>query len=353
MARVKARSKGHVDFPVYWRAIKARLERELARSIPELFRDLAAGRIDTIHKILADGKRIRGCLVCLVSDALGGKIEDAIPRAVAIECIQAASLIHDDYVDEDTRRRNRAATWTIEGSRKAVLLGDLIFATAIEKMMEISRWDGLAVAQAIATMASGAYQEPIDPLDLARAVAEGRYRPELYHRIIHLKTGALFGAAAKVGAVAAGASPAMRTHAFEWGARVGKAYQIADDLEEVLILEARSENLPARISRLAPLFLCFSKETNFHASHLVAGREADFLEWFENARPVLETRMRHEIAARLDLAAIALGNFPKTRDTWMLRAAPLAIVRMEGDLTGSRSDLSLRQATNQPPTSGR
>lgn len=333
-----------MDFPVYWHAIKTRLERELARSIPELFRDLAAGQIDTIHEILADGKRIRGCLVCLVSEALGGKIEDAIPRAVAIECIQAASLIHDDYVDEDTRRRNRPATWTVEGPRKAVLLGDLIFATAIEKMMEISRWDGLAVAQAIATMASGAYQEAIDPSDLARGVTEGRYRPELYDRIIHLKTGALFGAAAKVGAVAAGASLVMRTLAFEWGARVGEAYQIADDLEEVLTLEARPENLPVRISRLAPLFLCFSKETNFHASRLAAGREADLREWFRIARPVLETRMRHEIAVRLDLAAKAIGDVPKARDTRMLRAAPPAIVRMEGELTISPSDLALRQA---------
>lgn len=326
MARVKARSKGHVDFPVYWRAIKARLERELAHSIPEFFRDLAAGQIDTIHKILADGKRIRGCLVCLVSDALGGKIEDAISRAVAIECIQAASLIHDDYVDEDTRRRNRPATWTVEGPRRAVLLGDLIFAVALEKMMEISRWDGLAAAQAIATMASGAYQEPTGPLDLARACAGGKHRQELYDRIINLKTGALFGAAAKVGAIAAGASRAVMTLAFEWGARVGEAYQIADDLEEVLTLEARPENLPVRISRLAPLFLCFSKETNFHPSHLAAGREADFCEWFRNARPVLETRMRHEIAVRLALAAKAIGDVLKARDTRMLRAAPSAIV---------------------------
>ncbi|OGA45484.1 MAG: hypothetical protein A3G24_10555 [Betaproteobacteria bacterium RIFCSPLOWO2_12_FULL_62_13] len=328
MARVKARCRGNPNFPVYWRAIKARLDSELARWVPEFFGDLAARYIDTLHEVLADGKRIRGCLVCLVSDALGGKLEDAIPRAVAIECIQAASLIHDDYVDEDIRRRNRPATWTVEGPRKAVLLGDLIFAAAIAKMMKISRWDGLAVAEAIATMASGAYQESVDPLDLAKAVAEGRYRPELYDRIIHLKTGALFGAAAKVGAIAAGASPALRTLAFEWGARVGEAYQIADDLEEVLTLEAGPENLPARISRLAPLFLCFSRETNFQASHLSAGREADFREWFGNAKRVMETRMRHEIAARLDLAARAVGDFPKPLDTRLLRAAPSAILSL-------------------------
>lgn len=339
MARLKAGSRGHVDFPAYWRAIKAPLERELARSIPEIFGDLAAGHVDTIQQILAGGKRIRGCLVCLVTDALGGNIEAAIPRAIAIECIQAASLIHDDYVDRDTRRRNRPATWTVEGSRKAVLLGDLIFAVAIEKMMEISRWDGLAAARAVATMASGAYQEPIDPLDLARAVAAADHPPQLYDRIIHLKTGALFGAAAKVGAVAAGASVAMRRRAFEFGGRVGEAYQIADDLEEVLALETRTENLSAEIPGLAPLFLCFSEKTGFQASHLAAGREAEFREWFSDARPVLEVRMRQAIAARLDLAAKAIEEVPDARAARLLHAAPSAIVRMEGELT-ARSQMA-------------
>jgi hypothetical protein len=56
--------------------------------------------------------------------------------------------------------------------------------------------------------------------------------------------------------------------------------------------------------------------------------------------------MRHKIAARLDMAAKALGDVPKTGDTRMLRAAPSAIVRMGVDLTGSLSDLALRQAAN-------
>jgi hypothetical protein len=329
MAGLSDRFAPDAEFDVFWRASRTRLDAELAHRIPEFFRELSPDQIDTIHTILADGKRIRGGLVCLVNDALAGRIEDAMPRAVAIECIQAASLVHDDYVDGDTRRRDRAATWTVEGARKAVLLGDVIFAIAIGKMMALGRDDGLAVVQAIATMAGGAYQEIMNPVDAARAQADGTLRPGLYERIIHLKTGALFGAAAKLGALAAAASPAITTLAFEWGARLGEAYQIADDLEEVQLLDAHPAALPAALPRLAPLFLCFSGETNFDAALLSAGRETDFREWFRNARPALETQMREQIAARLDLAEKTAADFPETFDTRRLRAAPSAILRMD------------------------
>ena len=143
------------DFLNYWSAIRAQLDEEVVCRVPKFFSNLPAEQIEAIHQTLADSKRIRGCLVCIMSNALGGRIEDAIPRAVAIECIHAASLIHDDYVDNDTVRRNRPATWAVEGPRKAVLLGDIIFATAIQKMVEMSRDDGLVITQAIARWRMG------------------------------------------------------------------------------------------------------------------------------------------------------------------------------------------------------
>ena len=51
-------------------------------------------------KVLTGGKRIRGSLLCLVTSTLGGSLEDALPRAVAVELIQTATLIHDDFVDQ-------------------------------------------------------------------------------------------------------------------------------------------------------------------------------------------------------------------------------------------------------------
>ena len=102
------KERSNMGFLHYWRAIKTQLDEEFVHLIPEFFENLSAQEVEAIHGILKDGKRVRGCLVSLMSHALGGKIEDAIPRAMAIECIQAASLIHDDYVDGDTVRRSFA-----------------------------------------------------------------------------------------------------------------------------------------------------------------------------------------------------------------------------------------------------
>ncbi len=316
------------EFRNYWSATKAQLDQEVVRQLPKFLGDLPAAQIEAIHQILDGGKRIRGCLVCLVNNALGGKIEDAIPRVVAIECIHAASLIHDDYVDNDSVRRKRPAMWTVKGPRKAVLLGDIIFATTVQKMIEMSRGDGLVITQAIATMANGAYQEISDPLSLSSAVTEEPYRRELYNLILYLKTGVLFGAASQLGALSAGASAATSALAFEFGARVGEAYQIADDLQEVLAFDAHAPDLSEKVSLLAPVILHFSGETNAQLVRLIRGPAADLQKWFDKTRPVLMSQMEHEIKLCLDRAMKETRDFPDNCYTRMLRTAPAEMVQM-------------------------
>ncbi len=326
------------DFLEYWRSVKPRLDEGCRNWIPELSRDLPCEQWKSIHQTLEAGKRIRGCLVCLISEALGGKIEDAIPRAVAIECIQAASLIHDDYVDQDHIRRDRPATWTLEGSRRAVLLGDLIFATTIQKLMEMSLEDGLVITEAIATMAKGAYQEPLSPTTLLHALSEGTYRPDLYNHIIRLKTGALFGTASKLGAVAARASAEERMHAFEFGARLGEAYQVADDLHEVMRLAEQADDMPPSIIGLAPVLLYFWPEGHSQLLRVLAGTEPPDLKGIANVLPDLKSRMRQVIQVRLNLARKEIEAFPDNARTRLLQTAPLDMLRMQGDLPPGARD---------------
>ncbi len=326
------------DFLEYWRSVKPRLDEGCRNWIPELSRDLPSEQWESIHQTLEAGKRIRGCLVCLISEALRGRIEDAIPRAVAIECIQAASLIHDDYVDQDHIRRDRPATWTLEGSRRAVLLGDLIFATTIQRLMEMSPEDGLVITEAIATMAKGAYQEPLGPNTLIHALSEGTYRPDLYNHIIRLKTGALFGTASKLGAVAAQASVGETMHAFEFGARLGEAYQIADDLHEVMRLGEQADDMPPRIAGLAPVLLYFCPEGKSQLLRVLAATEPRDLKWIANVLPDLKTRMRQVIQVRLDLALKEIEAFPDNPYTRMLRTAPFEMVRMQEALPPEARD---------------
>ncbi len=212
-------------------------------------------------ELLAGGKRIRGSLLCLVAAALGGALEDALPRAVAVEMIQAATLIHDDYVDQHPYRRNRAAAWTLEGGRRAVLLGDIVFASAIHMMSELGRDDGLIVSRAIAEISRGAYHEPLDPSSLVLAIEKNRIDAGLYPKIISLKTGVLFGAACELGAVAAGADDKSRQSWRRYGLKIGEAYQLADDLHDVKQCLLNGLVMDSDMAALAPSLLFFAGES--------------------------------------------------------------------------------------------
>ncbi len=215
----------------------------------------------------------------------------------------------------------------MEGPRKAVLLGDIIFATAIQKMFELSRADGIVIAQTIATIAKGAYQEPLNPEDFATAIANKSYQPETYNQIIHLKTGTLFGAAAKLGAIAAGASLGTAAHAFEFGARLGEAYQIMDDLHDIFELEQQRNSPQVKITSIVPALLYFLPVDGHDLVRLLKKQEAR-AGWIEEALPNLKRRMRDEISVRLNRAANEIEDFPDNSYTRLLRTAPAEIVHM-------------------------
>jgi len=302
-------------FEDHWRGARERLDQEFDCLLPQFFDELPAANRAAVRDVLHGGKRLRGCLVCLVNDALGGDPAAAVPRAMAVECVQAASLIHDDFVDGDTLRRARPATWTVQGARRAVLLGDVIFATALRRMAELGREDGLVLTRAIATMAAGAYQEPTlasDPGHDASADAA-----HLYPRLVHLKTGVLFGAAAQLGALAARVPAPLAAKAFSYGALVGQAYQIADDVHDWLGAPPDAAQCPL----LAPALWHFCAEAG-PAGEFLVPTPANAERW----RPVLRERMEAALEDRLQQAIAAAGLLPCGAQADLLRAAPHAIV---------------------------
>lgn len=317
-----------MDFISYWEKTQSRLDGELTRRIPKLFSALDSQQIDTVQHIIKDGKRIRGCLACLVSQALGGKMTAALPRAVAIECIQAASLIHDDYVDNDVVRRKRPATWTVEGPRRAVLLGDVIFATAIQSMMELSNEDGITVTHAIATVANGAYQELFllaKPID---ADSFNRYEGSIYERIIYFKTGALFGAACQLGAIAAGASPEICALAYAFGARVGEAYQIADDLADFTAPWGSPQERIEKLPVLFPALNYFCYKSGLVVPCHLADQQRGLSDWCQHIGSDFVLHMENEIHLRVGLAEAYAEQFPSNLYGDMLGEAPTKIVSM-------------------------
>jgi geranylgeranyl pyrophosphate synthase len=256
--------------------VKSTIDAELAAQLGEWFPGLAPTHLEALRAILARGKRLRGCLACLVAEALGAGVEAALPAALALEIIQAASLVHDDFVDGDALRHGRPAAWTVLAPRPAVLLADVMFATALERMAACGATEAATLAHAIAAMARGAFQELLEPPEM---------QPDVYRRIIQLKTGSLFAAAARLGALAAGAAPPQVEAAHEFGARTGEAYQLADDL-------------------------------------------ADMARLRDGSAPLARQCMQEEIAALVERARTSLAPFPNNECTRLLGDAPAEFVRM-------------------------
>jgi geranylgeranyl pyrophosphate synthase len=280
-------------------------------------------------QFLTGGKKVRGSLLCLVAAALGGTLADALPRAVAVELIQAASLIHDDFVDQHRIRRGLPALWTLAGARRAVLLGDVIFSSAIYLMSELGREDCQVVSRAIAEVSRGAYQEPLDPSALLEDIAAGRLDAALYEKINYLKTGVLFGAACELGALAATADEGRQQAWRRYGLQIGEAYQIADDLQEIdHHLDTRT--ITAReLTALAPALLSFATESRPYLCEAL-GRESVELrgglaELFQAAAAAMHAeKERHLRAAVSEIA----GDLPDSGLCRLVQQAPWDLLSM-------------------------
>ncbi len=312
-------------FQDYLETVRPRLEDAFKKELSSLLGDIMLRDISS----LMAGKKIRGCLSLMVSDGLGGDFESAVIRGVAVELIQAATLIHDDFVDQDTVRRDKPAAWTVEGARRAVLIGDIIFASAIRMMSDLGREDCLAVSHAIAQVAKGALHEPLNPLALTKEIESNRPMGQLYEGIIHLKTGVLFGTACHLGAIAAKANNELRKASYRYGLRIGEAYQIADDLKEVKQCLLRKSILPGEMAVLSPALLCFVDKIRPLIPMFLRGECTDLkgpvAELFSTAMGLMETEIEH----RLQSAVSEIEeNFPNNGYSELAKRAPRDIIKM-------------------------
>lgn len=183
------------------------------------------------YSLLAGGKRIRPVLTLASCEALGGRMEDALPYACALEMIHTYSLIHDDLpcMDNDDMRRGRPTNHVVYGETTALLAGDALLTLAASVAVRGSDpqrnnaavrilFDAAGVNGMIGGQEADLKAETCKP-DLAGL--------ESIHR---RKTGALIVAAVMLGAVAAGKRPDTF---YEYAASLGLAFQIRDDILDV------------------------------------------------------------------------------------------------------------------------
>ena len=188
------------------------------------------------YSLLAGGKRIRPTLVLEFCRISGGDIDSALPAACAIEMLHTYSLIHDDLpcMDNDSLRRGRPTNHVIYGECTATLAGDALQAEAFGTILRSglpakNRADCaeiLAGAAGLDGMCGGQY---LDMLGEGKRLSE-QDLTEINSR----KTGALLVAACQMGVAAAGGSELMLDAAGHFGAAVGMAFQIRDDMLDVI-----------------------------------------------------------------------------------------------------------------------
>ncbi len=195
------------------------------------------------YSLLAGGKRLRPVLTLLVCEACGGNTAAALPAACALEMVHTYSLIHDDLpaMDDDDLRRGRPTSHKVFGEALAILAGDALLTRAFEIVATGSPSPELG-ASCCADLARAAGAEGMVGGQVADLESEaipatgdretdGRRLVAIHRR----KTGALIACAASLGARVAGVSEQQRTAVAEYGRNLGLAFQITDDLLDVVV----------------------------------------------------------------------------------------------------------------------
>lgn len=213
------------------------------------------------YSLLAPGKRLRPSLTLLAADLCGGKIEDAIPAGVALECVHAYSLIHDDLpvMDDSDLRRGRLTCHKQYDDATAILAGDALLTLAFEILVD-NIPDPVTASRCVLSLAKaagpcGMVGGQADDVAWGAVMKEAPMARDLFEELtssdfgnfetvrepseelvkflfkVHRrKTGALINAALELGAIVAKASEAQLNSLRLFGTALGQAFQIADDI---------------------------------------------------------------------------------------------------------------------------
>jgi len=218
---------------------KSEIENELANILKPQNKGFDKLLESMNYSLLAGGKRIRPILVLEFCRISGGDYKTVLPVACAIEMIHTYSLIHDDLpcMDNDDLRRGKPTNHIVYGECTATLSGDALQAEAFRTILnsdlsseiKCNCANTLAYAAGVNGICGGQY---LDTVNDSYDVSE-----EDLDEINSRKTGAMLVAACKMGAIAGGANAEQIAAAEEFGNLIGKAFQIKDDVLDVISTE--------------------------------------------------------------------------------------------------------------------
>lgn len=175
------------------------------------------------YLISAGGKRIRPLMTLASTAIYNGDMARAHVLSAAVEFIHAATLLHDDVVDESVERRGKPSANVAFGNQASVLVGDFLFSRAFQLMVADGSLDALRIlSDASAIIAQGEVLQLTTAGNIDTSM-------ESYLDVIKAKTAALFAAACEIGPVICGAGRHAAQAMAEYGLYLGIAFQISDD----------------------------------------------------------------------------------------------------------------------------
>ena len=192
-----------------------RVESEIARLIQEIDYD----EVTRLFNMLLGGKRLRAKLVLKIAP----EHEFAPKLAAIIELIHAASLLHDDVIDESLTRRGVASVNATEGSKTAVMLGDVLYSKAFTELVDFDKDIAKVVASSVTALSKG------EMMDVKMADTFN-FDEKKYLDMLYLKTATLIEAAAIASALLVGKD--SQKHGI-YGKNLGLSFQIIDDILDI------------------------------------------------------------------------------------------------------------------------
>ena len=213
--------------PALQAAVTARLE-----LVEQRLREIASGshpllQSTATHLVAAGGKRFRP-LLALVAGHLGDPGADGVVEAaVVVELTHLATLYHDDVMDEAAVRRGAASANARWSNTVAILTGDYLFARASDLVADLGPDAVRIQARTFARLVEGQIAETAGP-------ADGQDPVDHHLQVVADKTGSLIATSARLGAMLAGADPRDVETVARYGEIIGVAFQLSDDLIDVL-----------------------------------------------------------------------------------------------------------------------
>jgi heptaprenyl diphosphate synthase len=265
------------------------------------------------HLLEAGGKRFRPLLVLLAAEFGDAARAGVVPAALVVELTHLATLYHDDVMDEAALRRGAASANARWDNTLAILTGDFLFARAAEIVAALGPDAVLIQARTFARLVKGQIAETVGPMP-------EQDRLEHYLGVVSDKTGSLIATSARLGAMMAGVPATLVETLTEFGEQIGTAFQLSDDIIDVVgdsaeLGKTPGTDLRAGVPTLPTLIAQRSHHpTDSRLLELLSGpisddaKHAEALKLLRN-NPAM-TKARHEVQRRAEIARRLLDAVP-------------------------------------------